>query len=111
MNYTLVKNEENKTVCAKRIEKKEWYKKITLVILQQNNVAVKEYYIENAVVMNNNDHSFIEEDMLSKSFIANNTSQFIEQQNLSEDLKIVQQPYSQADEDFSRASSREQDML
>ena len=74
LNYTLVKNEEGKTICAKRIEKKEWHKIPPLEIFpNMKNVVVKEEE-DIPVLIDSNDHSFIEEDMLSKSFVANNTS-------------------------------------
>ena len=92
LNYTLVKNEEGKTICAKRIEKKEWHKIPPLEIFpNMKNVVVKEEE-DIPVLIDSNDHSFIEEDMLSKSFVANNTSQFIDQSelhHLSEEQKIV----------------------
>lgn len=89
LNYTIVKNEDGIMVCAKRIKKAHWFKPLPK---PETKAPLKRTISEDKTATH--DASFIEEDMLNKSFIT-----------AHDDNAAVQ---SHAD-DFSRASSPRED--
>ena len=144
MNYTIIVRDDGRYICAKRIKKSQWYP-----ILEEPKVVERrrgqsfDYRIRDKEeekrsqprigpippshspnthslsITNTADNSFIEEDMLNKSFLLTHDVSVIEEQPVSEDppklMKLpisfidAQDTISKNEDDFSRASSRNEE--